>query len=389
MKISINKVSVVTSYSANEKVADVVVSGGASPYSYSLVTGGDYFQLNGTEVHVKANMDISNIQSFSVKVTDSSSGSAISDVVYPNIEAKIQNRFESSNHIYVITNDVDLGHGVLTIPSGCILDFQGGKITNGVLLLNGTKVLPNGLSVGSYITADISGKYVLGQLRWNDNFNVLEFWNGEKWEFIGSSHTLYEYQFDYYKALNSLFYKEVYLNKDLYIGIVGLQKDANHADSISHFSTPSPKFSLSPGQTVYFDKENGGRLNVLFYNSENVRIALPDDIGFSETFYKYEASGYTTFLQSTNDNISYGNIINHSEDTTYLFSVATTKNYRLQSDKSIVLKKITNRIKFSGSTSERPSLGSWVSGLEYYDSTLKKMILWNGSDWVNIDGSTL
>jgi hypothetical protein len=43
----------------------------------------------------------------------------------------------------------------------------------------------------------------------------------------------------------------------------------------------------------------------------------------------------------------------------------------------------------SGSTTNRPTLSATDEGFEYYDSTLKKKILWNGTDWVNVDGSVL
>lgn len=42
-----------------------------------------------------------------------------------------------------------------------------------------------------------------------------------------------------------------------------------------------------------------------------------------------------------------------------------------------------------GSTQQRPELTSTDEGCEYYDSTLKKKILWNGTAWVNIDGTAL
>ena len=48
--------------------------------------------------------------------------------------------------------------------------------------------------------------------------------------------------------------------------------------------------------------------------------------------------------------------------------------------------------KEKGTTAERPdetNLGTANAGFEYYDSTLKKKILWNGTTWVNMDGSTL
>ena len=42
-----------------------------------------------------------------------------------------------------------------------------------------------------------------------------------------------------------------------------------------------------------------------------------------------------------------------------------------------------------GITSERPTLTNADDGFEYYDTILKKKILWNGIAWVNIDGTTL
>lgn len=42
-----------------------------------------------------------------------------------------------------------------------------------------------------------------------------------------------------------------------------------------------------------------------------------------------------------------------------------------------------------GTTEERPTLLNSDEGFEYYDSTLKKKILWNGIKWTNIDGTAL
>lgn len=184
LSITINKVAVANSFAAGTKVADIVVSGGTSPYSYSLASGGDYFQISGTEVQVINEMDISNIQSFSVFVEDSTPGEpvpGVSEEVYPNITAKIQSRFNSANKIYKITQDIDLGHGILTIPSRCTLDFQGGRIINGTVQLNNTKVLPNGCNISYYITATITGNYAIGQCLYDTSLNKPKWWNGSKW----------------------------------------------------------------------------------------------------------------------------------------------------------------------------------------------------------------
>ena len=43
----------------------------------------------------------------------------------------------------------------------------------------------------------------------------------------------------------------------------------------------------------------------------------------------------------------------------------------------------------NGTSTQRPTLSSTNEGFEYYDSTLKKKILWNGTEWTNLDGTSL
>lgn len=145
LNITINKVSVAVSFAAGAKVATAVASGGTTPYVYSLATGGDKFAINSSTgvVTTIAAMNITNIASFSVTATDSTTGTAqtiTSEVVYPNIQAKVQSKFNRSNTIYKITRDIDLGNGVLTIPSECTLDFQGGSFSSGTITGNGTDI---------------------------------------------------------------------------------------------------------------------------------------------------------------------------------------------------------------------------------------------------------
>ena len=40
-------------------------------------------------------------------------------------------------------------------------------------------------------------------------------------------------------------------------------------------------------------------------------------------------------------------------------------------------------------TASRPSLSVSDEGFRCYDRTLKKEILWNGTEWTNMDGTTL
>lgn len=145
LNIKINKVNVAASFAAGATVATAVASGGTTPYVYSLATGSDKFAINGSTgvVTTIAAMNIDNIASFSVTATDSTSQGVTSAVIYPSLQAKNQSKFNRSNTIYKITRDIDLGNGVLGIPSGCTLDFQGGKFTNGLVVSNKTIIKGN------------------------------------------------------------------------------------------------------------------------------------------------------------------------------------------------------------------------------------------------------
>lgn len=165
----------------NTKVADIVASGGTEPYTYSLASGDELFQINGATVVTKAVVTLDNIIPFSVTVTDSTSASATSDSYYPSMQAAMQYRFPQANYVYKITRDIDLGHGILTIPAGCTLDFQGGYITKGTVQLNNTKILPMGCNIEDYITASVSGTYKEGQFLYDSTLKKMKLYNGTTW----------------------------------------------------------------------------------------------------------------------------------------------------------------------------------------------------------------
>ena len=140
LSITINKVAVAAFFAAGATVATAVASGGTT-YVYSLATGSDKFAINSSTgvVTTIALMDNTNITSFSVTATEGSN-TVTSDIVYPNVQAKEQSKFKRANIIYKITKDIDLNNCVLTIPTGCTLDFQGGSFTNGIIIGSGTKI---------------------------------------------------------------------------------------------------------------------------------------------------------------------------------------------------------------------------------------------------------
>lgn len=160
MEITINKTKSTVKYTANSKVADIVVSGGTSPYTYTLATGSEYFKISGTEVQVLADMTIDNVQSFSVTVTDSTSDSVTSDVITPNVVKSVQSLFTKANQIYKITKDIDLYGETLTMPEGCTLDFQGGSFSNGTIQGNNTGIKA-GLEKIFDLSIELTGNWVV------------------------------------------------------------------------------------------------------------------------------------------------------------------------------------------------------------------------------------
>lgn len=65
------------------------------------------------------------------------------------------------------------------------------------------------------------------------------------------------------------------------------------------------------------------------------------------------------------------------------FVVNNGVEYNISSDKYIIE---TPKI---GNTNNRPNLDDNSAGFDYYDTNLKKKILWNGTTWVNLDGTSL
>ena len=185
LNIAINKTAVAASYPAGSTVATAVASGGTTPYTYSIATGGDYFSIDASTgaVTTKALMNASSIQSFSVTATDSNSTpeSITSGVVYPNIQAAQQSKFNKSKVIYKIVNDINLGNAVLTIPTGCTLDFAGGSFSKGTIILNNTIIRNVVGDISTVITATITGTYKAGQVLYDGTLLKMKLWNGTSW----------------------------------------------------------------------------------------------------------------------------------------------------------------------------------------------------------------
>lgn len=65
--------------------------------------------------------------------------------VYKNVLT--QDMINKSNTIYEIRYDFDLNGAEITIPEGCVLDFQGGSFSNGIIVGNNTNIKANNISI--------------------------------------------------------------------------------------------------------------------------------------------------------------------------------------------------------------------------------------------------
>lgn len=124
---------------------------------------------------------------------------------------------------------------------------------------------------------------------------------------------------------------------------------------------------------LYFEKDASDNL-VMYYNNTNV-IVCPQAV------YSTVSGNLFFFIQTNKYNYTLKDIAIFSKQ------LSTTEFYNV----SKVLDNAVNHCPryLSGTTANRPTLYTNQYGFQYYDTTLKKMILWNGTAWTNLDGSAL
>lgn len=88
-------------------------------------------------------------------------------------------------------------------------------------------------------------------------------------------------------------------------------------------------------------------------------------------------------ISAANDTLAtMTNIVTNCENI-----VVTPKNiYRYMNG---AVREMMDERRKSGTTAQRPTLAAGDAGFVYYDTTLTKAIIWNGSAWVNMDGTAL
>lgn len=89
----------------------------------------------------------------------------------------------SQNHQgrYIIVGNIDLGGNTINVRPNSVLDFQGGKISNGNINLNNTIITGVKKDISSVITATIAGTYGEGQVLYDSSLKEVKIWNGTAW----------------------------------------------------------------------------------------------------------------------------------------------------------------------------------------------------------------
>lgn len=147
---------------------------------------------------------------------------------------------------------------------------------------------------------------------------------------------------------------------------------------------------LLPGQILQANPYNSS-LDALYVTDENKNILDPGLLNIQKigNYYIYANTTYGIYYYNRNNSELRAPItlINKSSNTYILwygFSKDVFVDIRFYSDKQITFEE--EEIRSKGTTANRPVLANndYCRGFEYFDIDLGKMIVWNGTNWVNM-----
>ena len=100
-----------------------------------------------------------------------------------------QAMINKANTIYVIQYDYDLKEASINIPENCVLQFDGGSLSNGTIVGNNTKVINlnvdrivlSGTWFDSGTTSNRPTNVLVGFQYFDTTINKPIFWDGSKW----------------------------------------------------------------------------------------------------------------------------------------------------------------------------------------------------------------
>lgn len=126
---------------------------------------------------------------------------------------------------------------------------------------------------------------------------------------------------------------------------------------------------------IVLDKDNYKELSMV----ANSDFILFEDIDLNGTYWQLYSGSKLYFLK--NVKLKNGTIVGSGN---------TIVDGIFENIKVVgAFKDFGNLFSHKGPTANRPAVDISINGFEYYDTTLKKKILWNGTSWVNMDGTPL
>ena len=125
------------------------------------------------------------------------------NILTQNMFFKQDNISPNTNTIYIIQYDYDLDGNTITIPSDSVLVFDGGRFSNGQIVLDNTLVVPPTLDLNDvFKNITIGGTYKEGQTIYKDKY--LQYWDGNKWYKLQDTASINKMIDNLYKFLETL-----------------------------------------------------------------------------------------------------------------------------------------------------------------------------------------
>lgn len=91
-----------------------------------------------------------------------------------------QSMMQWEHTIYIVQYDYTITD-TITVPKGCTIDFDGGSITGGTIVLDNTLIMPLGLNINRVVQSDIQGSFAEGQDLYDSVEKRKKTWNGLEW----------------------------------------------------------------------------------------------------------------------------------------------------------------------------------------------------------------
>lgn len=135
-----------------------------------------------------------------------------------------------------------------------------------------------------------------------------------------------------------------------------------------------------------YTKKDGSNIDIEIYKNANSYLANSN--AYTEGALFYSDMSNTIFLNIDSDYRNSGFQLRLNEKNIVIYVLIGINN-QLNSYKLKYYPYRKNLKLDKGQSRYKPKLNTNDEGFEYYDTTLKKKILWNGTEWTNMDGTSL